>query len=77
MIERRRAPGSSRVTLRTIVTEITSHVIGICRSLEIWRMTLIAICVCQLVVPVGMARYTGSRHVRPRQWERSGSMIER
>ena len=43
------------MTLRTVMTEVTRHVVRICGLLEIRLMTLVAIIVDQLIVTVRVA----------------------
>jgi hypothetical protein len=54
MIERRRLPESCRMTLRAIVAEIASHMVGIGCTRKIGRMTLIAIRIVQLIISIHM-----------------------
>lgn len=55
MIECRRIPSCRRVALRTVVTEVAGHVIGIGGLLKIRLMTLEAIRVMDLIVAIHMA----------------------
>ena len=53
------------MTRGTILTEVPSGMNWVLRSLEICRMTLVAVRVHELIIPTGVARLTGSRSVRP------------
>ena len=52
VIKRRRTPSCCSVTLGAIVTKVSRHMIRICRLLELRRMTLVAICIVQLVIAI-------------------------
>ena len=51
--------------------------IRICRLLELRLMTLVAIVVYKLVVPVHMAGLTLGCYMRARQWEMRSIVVER
>jgi hypothetical protein len=56
MVERGILPIRGRMALRAVVTEIACDVIRVCRLLELRLMTLVAVCIMQLVVAIHMAR---------------------
>jgi len=51
------------MTLRTVVTKVAGNMVRICSNIEVRRMTLIAISVCQLVVSIHMTGLTLGRNV--------------
>lgn len=65
------------MTLGAIVTEVSGHMVWICRLLEIRRMTLIAVSVLNLIVAVHVARLARCCSVRTREREIRARMIER
>jgi len=77
MIECRRIPSCRRVALRTVVTEVAGHVIRIRRSVEVRRVTLVAVRIMQLIIAIHMAIDAGRRHMSTRQSKRRGRVIER
>ena len=77
MIECRRAPPRRGVALCAIMTEVPRNMARVCYVDEIRLMTLIAIGVHQLIVPIGMTQLALHGGVRPSQRETSGTMVER
>ena len=65
------------MTLRAIVAEVACHVIGVCRALEVGGVTLIAIRILQLIVPICVARLTLDGDMCSSQRELGCIMVER
>ena len=77
MVERSRRPCGIIVAGRAIVREISRDVVRICRCLEIALVALVAACIMELIIAVGMAALAGYSIVFPCQRKRRGVMIER
>jgi hypothetical protein len=77
VIKRRWLPHRCTVTLCAIVTEVPRHVVRIRCAVKVRRVTLVAIRVVQLVVPVDMARLARCRNVGTRQREKRCTVIKR
>ena len=77
VIERRWTPRVLRMALRTGMRELIRDVIGILRLIEIRLMTLIAIDVREIVIPICMACVARLRLMRAQQWEVRVRVIER
>ena len=52
------SPSGRRMARLTLVTQVARHVIGIRRVLVVRLMTLVAVSVGELVIPVGVAHLT-------------------
>ncbi len=65
------------MALRTIMAEVTRHMVRVCRPVEVARVTLVAVRVLQLVIAVDMACLTLHGGVRSRQREPRRIVIER
>jgi hypothetical protein len=77
MVERRRLPYCSAMTLCTIMTEVPCHVIRIRCLLEVRLMALVTILIHYLVIATYVARLTLLRYMCAGQWEVRRVMIER
>ena len=64
------------MTRCTVTRELTSRVIGILHAVEIWLVTLPAIGVREIVIPVDVACLTGFGEMGTLQWELRRGVIE-
>jgi hypothetical protein len=76
MIEGRWFPYCGRMTRLAEMAEVSGGMIRIRGSLEIRRVALVTIGICQLVVPVRVARLTLNGYVRSGQNKFRCGMIE-
>ena len=77
MVKRRWLPHCCAVALRTVMTEVSRHVIRIGCLLELCLMTLEAVHVMQLVVSIHVARLARCRYVGTCQREECRVMVKR
>ena len=76
MIERRRMPAGRRMACLAGMVEISGEMVWICRRFKISLVALVAVRVCESVVPVRMARLAFERSVFTRQRESSRPVVE-
>ena len=76
MVEGRRCPVCRGMALCTIMVEISRDVVWIRRLLEVRLMTLVAIAVHQLVIPVRVARLALRCYVGTCQWESCSAVVK-
>ncbi len=76
MIERRRLPDGGAVALGTGMTEVALDVVRTCRLRKVGRVTCVAICILELVVPVHMALHTGDSRVGTGELKCRGCVTE-
>jgi hypothetical protein len=77
MVEGRWSPDGRRVAWTTVMTEIASNMVGICRLRKLHLMTLIAIVEHKSIVAIHVARLTLARDVRTGQGKVRGVMVKR